>query len=298
VPPSQWKPRETAPERPAPDDLADEAPRYTFFSGVFHFPWRTDICLRWFVASAGLFVTGVMLGVALPFLLSGTVLIALAIPFIPLTVWTGAWTLCYWSVVFITIVGSTGHGADRIREWPDLGWFERLPYAGFVLGVFLLASLPGYFLDRAVGLFFPTFALLGSLIAFFTFPVFFASAATEGTFYKVLSPQVLAGLKANWRGWLIFFALAAALVLAMVGAAVLATAAGAGAVWLMAPGDEPTFFAIIELGFGFGAGYFAIFAPALMAASFIYARLLGRVMWQSNRVLAEIEAQRDQTFPL
>ncbi|MBI1900016.1 MAG: hypothetical protein HYS13_02730 [Planctomycetia bacterium] len=301
VPPSQWKPRETIVEPPAPEDLPDEPPRYTFFSGVFHFPWRTDIFIRWLGSSLGLFAAGFLVCVTLPLLLSMQVFMIAGIPLVVPTTFAALWTLFYWSTTFITIVGDTGNGADRIREWPDLTWADRLAYAGFFLGVYSISTLPGYFLDRVIGFVIPTFGVLGTLLAFVAFPVFFASAATEGSWYRVLSPQVMAGLKQNWRGWLIFYALAAGLVVVMIVVSVLGSLAAValGAVMLGGPiSGEPTFGERMTIGAAVGAGFFSVFAPAATAASFIYARLLGRVMWQSNRVVAEMEARRTQAFPL
>lgn len=230
-------------------------PSWTFFSGVFSLPFRSDVRSRWIYLSIGFSVMGLFVGIVI--WLATTFIIGVpffALPAIWMTIWSGS----YGTSCFLTIVEDTANGNDRITHWTEGGYRE---WGVDALGPFFLIGLAcsaAYGLARltgAVGLenvFWPVFAAA----VLFLYPVMLLSSVEAGTVSVPLSSAVLKTLVTHLPVWLLYFALAG-------------LTAGA-------------YFAPLWLGIRAGALFLTPIAtgPILAMVVFIEARLFGRLAWR------------------
>ncbi|NOX56627.1 MAG: hypothetical protein GXP27_19720 [Planctomycetes bacterium] len=237
----------------------DSPPKWTFFSGVFEFPWRREVCSRWLFLSGGcsavLFLAAVCVQIATRE--SGYTGVVLAFFVLP-EVWLTLWTFSYAAACAVSILEDTAGGCDRIRNWPEPNWREwmwQLLHVGYVLFYSTVAAYAlGVATDRAYGVFWPTLAAT----VFLLFPFLWLSALDAGSTLFPFSSDVARSLISVTWGWLTFYVLAAVLIVACGGVG-----------W-----------GVLQLGW-LAAG--ASGGPVLAAAILIYARLLGRLAWLITR---------------
>ncbi|MBI3838406.1 MAG: hypothetical protein HY288_10800 [Planctomycetia bacterium] len=243
-------------------------PRWTFFSGVFLFPWQGPNLSRWAVMAVGLALAGAVAIAALDLLglLSGHVGTdaVMGIPLVLLAVALLLTSLAYSAACFLSAVQDTADGFDLVQEetLPELGqWIFTLG------GIFLLwssAAAIGYPLTFIEGI-----GPLGVVVCNVVFfPILLLSAMESDSFFAPYSPAVLRTLVRLWLGWLLFYLITTPLTLA----------------WLLLTG----------LGLA-EAPYVTSFVsgPALAAIMLIYARLLGRVAWKASGMPASRRKKRD-----
>jgi hypothetical protein len=238
-------------------EVAPPPPRWTFFSGVFTFPWRNDAFSRWCYATLGftaIAVIGLVVrGIAASFsgIGSGVALAFFSLPMI----WIGFFTLSYSAACGIGILESTAAGLDNIEGWPEPNWKEwmgQMLYLGWIgtiplvvsFGLAKLAELAGGRVE---------WILPGVL--FFLYPVSLLSALEANSSWAPFTLPILMSLIRWWWGWLMFYLLTGFL------------AAGLAAIAVLSVATSNDFFL---LGLG----------PLVAAAVFIYFRLLGRLAWR------------------
>jgi len=237
-----------------------EPPRWTFFSGVFQFPWYRNTLARWLCLSAGLLAWGELVVGALALVgvggegVGGIAIVAVGFMVLPI-VWVSVWTYSYAASCLLAIVQETASGNDLIT-WPEDTWrdrFWKLLYVGYLA---VLAALAGAgvasLLEWQTGIFWPALAITGCVL----FPIILLSSLERDSTWAVLSPVIVRSLFVVMWGWLVFYSFAALLgVLAAL---------------------------------PIGAGYYlrhqfagvVLAAPVAAAAVLIYARLLGRLAWR------------------
>jgi hypothetical protein len=228
-----------------------DPPRWTFFSGVFGFPWQGPNIFRWVAMSFGMLVSG-FAGVMLVGVLRGGVgLGTLAGPLLSMI--TGLlvlMTASFAAPCFLAAVEDTADGFDEVQESTLPGWDQWYFSMFSVLSVLLLSgaiTFPLTFVE-AIG---PAAVPVGGLIFF---PILVLSALECESFVMPLSPPILTSLVRVWRAWLMFYLVTTPLVVGWLAVAIVSLPA--------AP-----FLAVVPL------------APALAAVLLIYARLLGRLGW-------------------
>ena len=143
-------------------------------------------------------------------------------------------------------------GCDQIETWPDplfLDWVLEVFYFLNALGLAILVGVGAGWLFEQIG-WTPAVGAVGGM--FLTFPVVFLSMLEMNSPIKPLSPPVLRSLVEHWRGWVVFYAESAALMLL------------AGVVLIVA----------VQSLFMLMVG-----SPVLTALPMIQARLLGRLVW-------------------
>jgi hypothetical protein len=174
---------------------------------------------------------------------------------------------------FLGIVQDTANGSDQVENWPDwnlMEWFYPMlfvPMAVFLSGLpgmFITASLLGTGLDPRIGMFVAAAPLMLSWIALF--PIVFYSMLAEGSLMAPVSPHTFRSWKAASEGWILFYMYS--IVLTLLGTA-------AGSFMLVN--------SIILCSLG---------ALGVVSIAFIYARLLGRLMWYSAQKEAKLEAAK------
>jgi DNA-directed RNA polymerase subunit RPC12/RpoP len=239
-----------------------EPPAWTFFSGVFDFPWRPDTISRWVWMSLGLLVVG-LLGAYVESLAvaaftegdraKGITLVFFLLPLI----WLTFWTFSYTAACCIPVIMDTGNGNDRISAWPEANWREwmlQLMHVGFVvLVVEMVAMAVGRGTAGLFGSVWP-----GNLLMFFVvFPIVLLSSLEADSPWVPLSGPIMKSLVSHWWAWGVFYALAGAL----------------GAIWL----------GLFLAGVAWSPYLtMLVAAPLLAAMLLIDARLLGRVAWRAS----------------
>jgi DNA-directed RNA polymerase subunit RPC12/RpoP len=236
-------------------------PRWTFFSGVFNFPWYRGNIGRWAILSFGLAVIGEMLvgalalfGVGVGGGVGSIAVVAMGFLVLPIS-WSAIWTFSYAATCMLSVVEETAAGNDEIN-WPEDGWRERvwkLLYAGYL---FVLAVLAGTGVGSLVRLFNGEFWLPLAVTTYFLFPVILLSSLEAGSPWAPLTPAILRSLIVRMWCWGIFYV----------------EVALAAAPWVI----------LVLIGFHFRHPFLTAFlaAPPLAAEMLVYARLLGRVAWR------------------
>ena len=185
-------------------EVPPEPPKWTFFSGVFTFPWQGANMVRWASMSVGMsatfvlaFYTGQLLGLFGG--LGGEALMG-----IPLCMVTIALALATFSLSAASLVAAIQDTADGHRE-PQEGslpeWNQWLFTFISVFTLWALAAALGTPLSLVpeIG---PAACLISGLLVF---PILLLSAMEADSFLVPYSPVVLATLRDYWRGWLVFY---------------------------------------------------------------------------------------------
>jgi len=246
----------------------DAPPPRPFLSGVFGFPFRDEARIR-LVSVVFLYcILAALLAVVGYFLIGEAIGVIGAGFFALASLWMAVITFGFASACMRAIIEETAAGSDEVSEWPDADWkmwlFAWFPmvYLAFVsaaigYGAYLLLSLwiaiDSWPVDVALFVLFP-FLLLSSLECDSTVAPF--------------SGPVAASLFRHFLSWVAFYALVGLL-----------------AISLFVPAGVLGYFVHPLLGVLY-------FAPAAAVATFIYARLLGRLAW---RISTAREDQDDET---
>lgn len=236
-------------------------PRWTFFSGVFSFPWYPEIRSRWLGLSCGcLVITWVFLEFILPILTGGigSLNFGSAILFVTLgafeamlTGFVGAYATAH----LLPVLVETASGSDHISGWPELGindWLSdmfsiAIPISAVAAATYgcaqLVQSLNGPPGPAAVAVFplILAVALLSSL-----------ESGSPGT---ILTSSILRSIGKHWSAWAMFYAVSTSLL-------------GAWVILVVLIGNSPGWASLVA-------------GPSAAALMFIYARLLGRLGWKA-----------------
>jgi DNA-directed RNA polymerase subunit RPC12/RpoP len=247
-------------------------PLRTFFSGVFEFPWRRATLPRWGLQGFGLGLLAAWLvgtrwalaGMSGPGL--GLVLGCFALP----GIWIALWSLSYSAANFLAVVEATAAGAVQVDDWPEPNWREwmvQLLYLGFLAAfpgavAWMLTLLAGVEPDQRPRL---TLAILAGL-----YPIVLMSALEANSLWVPLSRRVAVSLVRSPLVWLVFYLLAAAL-LVLVG----------GLLWLV--WTQQSLWLAVASG------------PALSALLLIGARLFGRLAWKISDIESRWSRKRRET---
>lgn len=231
---------------------------FTFFSGVFNFPFYHGVWNRWIGLSGGMF---------------GVVLIAMmsSIAFVCFAAVLLASFLAWFMVTMadmLDIVRDTAAGADEVEPTEQL-WMDRLFECLFPLFALGVAVLPAVGLAQ-LGM---TMPWIAPACVFFLFPVVLLSMMANGSPVIPFSPSVFASLLFSCRAWAVFYGLTFLMgaAIAMIG-------------WLL---SLVTVLSITLIG-----GLFFIvpllfdalvLAVALVWAMLVYSRLLGRLAWYCSQ---------------
>ncbi len=238
-------------------EVAPAPPRWTFFSGVFSFPWRSDVVLRWvymsigFTAIAGIVLVIKSIAGSMSNVGGGMVLAFFVLPII----WVSLLTWSYTASCSLALLEPTAAGLDRIEAWPDpqwkewmaqmlyLGWIGAIPFA-VSYGLAVLARLVGARVELAL-----------PAIFFVLYPISLLSALEANSIWAPLTVPIVASLFRWFWCWLVFYILTALIAAGLVAAFVYAAESGMD--WLL-----------------------LLLGPLVAAAILIYFRLLGRLAWR------------------
>lgn len=232
-----------------------DPPRWTFFSGVFTYPWRGINLSRWTAMSFGLSIAGVVSLKTLEYMgLMNGLLTNLALAGLLLALFATVMTLAVLSFSFASCqaaIQDTADGHDlpqeaSLPEW-DHWVFTFLAW----LSLWAAAAAVGFPLSLAIGPI--AFLISGTLL----FPVLLLSAMESDSYIMPYSPPVLRTLGYYGHGWLTFYLLSTLMA----------------AAWIAA----------FDAGYA-QAPYLTVFlsGPVVAAMLLVYARLLGRLAWRAS----------------
>jgi hypothetical protein len=230
-------------------------PRWTFFSGVFTYPWRPQSILPWVVLSignalsewSGMLVLSGLASSSQPGALSAG---AFGIVWFWLVILTGS----YAAACVFAIMETTAYNYDAPYDWPEPDWRERFVHflwMGWCLG--LAAALivpPSAFLSETL----QGRALICAIGISIAFPVFVLSTMETNSLSPFSAP-IWRSLGSQILVWIPFYVLSSLLL------------AGSG---------------LASVGLFSRLGWLSplVLGPLWAATILIYARLLGRLAWR------------------
>ena len=232
-------------------------PRWTFFSGVFNFPWQTQTIFRWTYLSLDFIALGLLVAFMLSFASKqgGFPLIALAFFALPL-IWLTVWSFSYAAASCLPVLIDTAAGNDRIETWPEPNWKEWALQLIYISYIGIVAEVLSYIVGQVCAILTGSPWIASVVALFILFPVVLLSALEANTLWVPFTAPILKSLKTLWWGWLLFYAL---------------TALMAGA-WL----------ALLLIGISIAPYLTMLVAgPTLSAVLLIGSRLLGRLAWRA-----------------
>jgi hypothetical protein len=230
-------------------------PRWTFFSGVFTYPWRPQSMLPFVVLSIGIALcewSGLMVvsGLASSSRPGALAAGAFGIVWLWLIILTGS----YAAACVFAIMETTAYNYDAPYDWPEPDWRERFLHflwMGWCLG--LAAALfvtPSAFLAESPS----GRALICAIGIAVAFPVFVLSTMETNSLVPVSGP-VWRSLGSQIHVWIVFYVISSLL---LAGCSLASVFLFSQLGWL-----SP-----LALG------------PLWAATVLIYARLLGRLAWR------------------
>jgi hypothetical protein len=241
-------------------------PRWTFFSGVWTYPWRSQSLLPWTVLSLGFAISGflaflVVGGLQSSSMAGGLTAGAFGIACFLLSMLTGS----YAAACLFAITETTAYNYDDPHDWPDPDWRDRLMHllwlgwcvllaAALLVGPAILASDGPYerFLITAIG-------------AAILFPIFVLSTLETNSLVPLSGP-IWRSIATEAAAWITFYVLAGAVV-ALCG-------------WA-------TTFLLPRMGMS----AVLVLGPLWASCTLIYARLQGRLAWRIMRP-SELQLQK------
>jgi hypothetical protein len=232
-------------------------PRWTFFSGVFTYPWRPQSMLPWVTLSIGIACCGITALLVLAGLYSGSQGGTLMAGFLGLAwIWLAILAGSYAAACLFAVTETTAYNFDEPYDWPEPDWRERFfhfLWVGWCLGLpVALVVTPASLVAESM----QDRLLIVAVSTAILFPVFLLSTL-ETNSLSPLSGPVWSSLGREAAAWIIFYLLSGSIV------------GGSG-------------FATIELYKHWGM-LVVLLAPLWAASVLIYARLLGRLAWRIMR---------------
>lgn len=233
-------------------EKSTDVPRWTFFSGVFLFPWQGPNIGRWAMMSFGLVVAGEFFVPTVVLMTGGYTPGSIALPILSLlSAVMLLLSLSCASAFFIAAVQDTADGFAEVQESTLPDWNQWFFSLFSLASLWIISGVLGYplvFVHELGAAAIPICSLL-------LFPILLLSAMESGSFLLPYSSVVLASLTRQPLTWLGFYVISTTLV---VGWFVASAAAFPYAPYLV----------------------IAVSATALATLVLIYARLLGRVAWK------------------
>lgn len=242
-------------------------PPATWWSGVWTFPWQSEVQGKWLVLSLCLTVLFLLVAGFIELALASQNRATLpmflcAFPAVLVAFWTGS----YAASTALTVIVETAAGNRRIVAWPEQ------PFRDGIGGLLALVYLWGLSLLAGHGVGWLSVRLGGSYWIWAVaaggglFPIALLSMLEAGAWYAAVSGPILRSLVRNVFDWAVCYLLLGALLGSL------------GYVWGLAMLLAPVPTAICS-------------SPVWSAALLISARLLGRLAWRIERT-SRHEAKR------
>ena len=249
-------------------------PRWTFFSGVFAFPWWPQSLLPWIVLSLGLILTGGASWLIAAGYASGTPMgVVMAGIFGIGWIWLALLTFSYAAASLYAVIEMTAYNFDRRDDWPEPDWRERTTHLLWIgwcaaIAIMIGVGIAEFTRDPASIARTQFFATAG-IVMLICFPIFLLSTLEANSMLWIVSGPIWRSLATQFIHWAVFYILSIGLF--------------TGLGWI---------FGLLS-----GRGYLIVIlvgAPLEAAAILIYGRLIGRLAWRIMRPgETERQARRD-----
>jgi hypothetical protein len=234
--------------------------RAPFLYGIVEYLFFPSTLLRLVSYSIGLVAVGSLANAVISTILKGGAPMFLMWAGIPLA---ATWLFTF-TVAIHAVIVATGNGENEIESWPDWNIYDWFGPAMYIVAATVLSIVPGGLIAAA------TFAatLQDPMVAAFgiglppllswliLFPFILHSMLAEDSVMAIMSPTVLRTLHSAGEAWVIFYAYSIGIALLL-----------AGGVALMAASQ------LLMVAVG---------ACATVVVLFLYARLVGRLMWYTS----------------
>lgn len=227
-------------------------PPLPFMKGVLSFPFYLHTIGATGICGIALSIVFLMVLIALwvaaldPFL---TFALRLSIG------WPIALSLAYVSVCLLTVIEETSAGYDKILDWPTGDWREWLWSLFTTVGAFIPAAI---FAAGIRWLLMVDSPLVTAVVLTAFHPIILLSMLDSGSPLNPWSTSVLSTLVSHWWCWAILYGITGALL----------------SLWVVV---------FLPLFAAWPWRVAALAGPPLAAILFIYARLLGRIIWRVTR---------------
>ncbi|MBW3543005.1 MAG: hypothetical protein KY476_22310 [Planctomycetes bacterium] len=235
----------------------DPPPKWTFFSGVFTFPWRPGSLSRWVLMTLGFFTFGLVASGLLALAQSFYWLIVLVV-FFPVLCAVALLSLSYAAAAFVPVLVDTSAGNDRVENWLEPYWKDwavQFMYLMCLIGTSVLAGhATGWIAEQLGGAYWPVLAVVTYLV----FPVVTLSSQEANSLFVPVTAPILRSVVRHWPSWLAFYAISGGVL-----------AACGGAIALL--NEWSAFAALLCSG------------PFLATVLLLYPRLLGRLAWRASQ---------------
>jgi len=250
-------------------------PRHPFLSGVFSIPWSPSVRIH----SFALWIVGIVVAALVAIVLSlvagpgahyasiGPWILGMLLSGITFVIGVG-WVAVL-SIKCLAILGDTADGRDAVESWPEGTFLDWIGEFFFVVNGLAVAMLPGVLIGKllvgSVGLSIWLAVPMGTVVLF---PIVLMSMLEANSPMMPLSLHVWCSLLRVWQAWGCFY-----IETTLLGAAVGGLIFGLSYLnqWAAAP----------------------ITSAALVAATMIYFRLLGRVAWCYAQAIEQDEAEEE-----
>jgi len=223
------------------------------------FLFSAGVPTRWLGISAAMFASVSLLIYGIQLAMAGGMAAAAGMCFFAVG---GALTMIACSTafsVFLTIIAESSEGVKQIQSWPNIfDWFGH--FFAFAVAA-ILSAFPGWLVAHLLPhdeMLVTTVISIGVVVSF---PIIVLSQLDIGSIWGVLSPKVLKSVLRCPFSWMTFYVETGAVAAVCIAS---------------------TLFAIEN-----GWNPVMIAAPLGTAASFLYARLLGRLGWLLAEKLPE-----------
>jgi len=190
-----------------------DPPRWTFFSGVFTFPWHSEVWWRWLLLSLGLSILGLIVGLVMLIFLgtsnySGILLAFFVLP----AIWITIWTVSYGASCWLVVVEDTASGNQRIHNWQQESWRDWVLTACYVGYVISLSLVLGYGTGLLAELAGNDFRLGMLATAWLVFPMLILSSLEAGLWWVPLTKPIVRSLAKHARDWFLYYILSTMVV--------------------------------------------------------------------------------------
>ena len=233
----------------------DPPPEQPFLTNVFGFPYDGSVVSYWLVV-AGTFTFFAFLALLVQsMLLAAHSIVSAVVAFIALPAfWIGCWTFSFAAACFLNIVEETAAGNNAIREWMDNTWRDWMAQLFYLLYLACLPMAVAWPIVRLCGYTYSQAVIPLAITEFILFPILLLSALELDSAWFPVSAPIVESLFKVMGGWLKFYVLTG-LIAGVCGGLV--------------------YFAMKEAHFGLAL----LIGPLFAWATFVYARLIGRLGW-------------------
>lgn len=186
-------------------------PEWTWFSGVWTFPWQLDVIHRWLVISIGLTCLGGLLALLISMYVGAGHPVAVVMAFLLLpALWIFLWTASYVSASWLAVIVDTAAGNKSVVEWPELAWRDGIYAFLAILFQWGVAAVVGHVIGKVcelAGAPESTYWICLDVSVAVLFPFLILSMLETGAWYRPFSRAVARSVSTHFSDWFMCYLL-------------------------------------------------------------------------------------------